>query len=129
LPSWVASLRAPDVLGANVTVPHKEAVLPYLDDLAPNARAIGAVNTIVCCDGRLLGANTDGQGFTRALAEVSFVPRSGDAVLLGAGGAARAVGVALLAGGVRHLTIVNRGLPRAQALARMLLDQPHRDGG
>jgi shikimate dehydrogenase len=123
LAAWVDGLRAPDVLGANVTVPHKEAVLPYLDDLAPAARAIGAVNTVICRDDRLLGANTDGEGFSRTLAEAGFALQRGDVVLLGAGGAARAVGVALLTSGVRRLTIVNRGLPRARALAQMLLDQ------
>jgi shikimate dehydrogenase len=129
LATWVAGLRAPDVLGANVTVPHKETVLPYLDELTPTARSVGAVNTIVHREGRLLGANTDVEGFGRALREAGFAPERGEAVLLGAGGAARAVGVALLAAGVRRLAIFNRGVGRAEALAAMLARQPAPAGG
>ncbi len=124
LRAWVESLRGPDVLGANVTVPHKEAVVPYLDELSPTARSIGAVNTIVHRDGRLLGANTDVEGFARSLLEAGFDPHGADVVLLGAGGAARAVAVALLGAGVRRLVLFNRGLARAEALAALLGDQP-----
>ncbi len=127
LAAWAASLRAPDVLGANVTVPHKEAVLPYLDELAPMARRVGAVNTIVHRDGRLRGANTDVEGFARSLQEAGFAVHGSDAVLLGAGGAARAVAVALLRAGVRRLAIFNRRQARADALVRMLADQPGGD--
>ncbi len=116
LPAWVATLRAPDVLGANVTVPHKEAVLPLLDELLPAARAIGAVNTIVNVGGRLRGENTDAAGFARALQEAGYQQPGGAVVLLGAGGAARAIAHALLEWGVDRLTIVNRHLPRAEAL-------------
>ncbi|HZR99569.1 MAG TPA: shikimate dehydrogenase, partial [Chloroflexota bacterium] len=90
LPAWVVGLRAPDVLGANVTIPHKEAVIPLLDGLDASAQAIGAVNTVLKQDGRLVGANTDAEGFGRALADAGYAPRNGEAVMLGAGGAARA---------------------------------------
>jgi shikimate dehydrogenase len=117
LPAWVAALRAPQTLGANVTVPHKEAVVPLLDALSPTARAIGAVNTIVHRDGQLYGDNTDAAGFLRALDEVGGVPRGAPAVLLGAGGAARAVAYALLQAGIGALAIFNRHAERARALA------------
>jgi shikimate dehydrogenase len=125
LPAWVASLRAPDLLGANVTVPHKEAVLSLLDELTPDARAIGAVNTIVHRHGRLLGANTDVEGFARSLAEAGCDPTGCAAVVLGAGGAARAVGVALLQAGVRRLTIANRTADRAARVVAMLASRGH----
>src|SRR3954449_8966335 len=120
LAAWVAGLRAPDVLGANVTIPHKETIMPLLDGLDGSAREIGAVNTVLKQDGRLIGANTDAAGFGRALADAGYAPVSGHAVMLGAGGAARAVGHALLAAGVRRLAIFNRDVARAQALARAL---------
>ncbi len=120
LPAWVVGLRAPDVLGANVTIPHKEAVIPLLDALDASAQAIGAVNTVLKQDGRLIGANTDAEGFGRALADAGYAPRNGEAVMLGAGGAARAVEHALLAAGVRRLAIFNRDVARARALAGVL---------
>jgi shikimate dehydrogenase len=122
LPAWAASLRAPDVLGANVTIPHKETLIPLLDDLDPSARAIGAVNTVLKRGGKLIGANTDAEGFGRALLDARYTARTGEAVMLGAGGAARAVGHALLAVGVRRLAIFNRDAARAAALASALAD-------
>lgn len=120
LAAWVAMLRAPDVLGASVTVPHKEAVIPLLDELDDSARRVGAVSAIAKADGRLVGMNTDVTGFGRSLAEAGYGPRSGVAVMLGAGGAARAVAHALLAAGVRQLSIFNRDAARARALAASL---------
>jgi shikimate dehydrogenase len=118
LAAWAASLRAPDVLGANVTIPHKETLIPFLDELDSSAREIGAVNTVLKRDGRLVGTNTDAEGFGRALADVGYAPVSGEAIMLGAGGA---VGHALLAAGVRRLAIFNRDPTRATALARALI--------
>ena len=120
LAAWAAGLRAADVLGANVTIPHKEMLIPLLDELDSSARAIGAVNTVLKRDGKLVGANTDAEGFGRALADAGYTPRTGEAVMLGAGGAARAVGHALLAAGVRGLAIFNRDAARALALSRAL---------
>ena len=114
----VASLRDPDVMGANVTVPHKEAIIALLDELMEEACLIGAVNTIENRSGTLVGHNTDAQGFLRALKEgAGFDPEGKTALVLGAGGAARAVTVALARAGVTALVIANRTLERARALA------------
>ncbi|MDP3063910.1 MAG: shikimate dehydrogenase [Chloroflexota bacterium] len=111
------SLRQLDVLGANVTVPHKEAVIPLLDSVDEWARTVGAVNTIVSRDGSLTGYNTDSVGFLQGLAEASFNPRGVSVLLLGAGGAARGVALALAREGVASIAIANRTVQRAQALA------------
>ena len=111
-------MRDASKLGANVTIPHKEAVLPLLDDVDNDARRIGAVNTIVNRGGKLTGYNTDASGFMRALRDDgAFSPRNKRVVLLGAGGAARAVGFALVDAGARSLIILNRGVERGRALA------------
>ncbi len=117
LPRVVEALRDPDVMGANVTVPHKEALLALLDELEEQARLIGAVNTIENRRGALIGHNTDAQGFLKALKEdAGFDPGGKTALVLGAGGAARAVTVALAGAGVKSLVIANRTLERARAL-------------
>ncbi len=113
----VAGLQALSFVGANVTVPHKEAVMSYLDEVIPEAQAIGAVNTIVVRDGQGIGYNTDWQGFLTALSEGGFDPHGKRAVVLGAGGAARAVVYALVQAGAQ-VTVLNRTLARAQALVR-----------
>jgi shikimate dehydrogenase len=123
LAAAVARLRTPEVLGANVTVPHKEAVIPLIDELDDSAKDIGAVNCIVREDnGSLRGHNTDKYGFVRSLREAGFEPAGTSALLLGAGGAARAVAVGLLEGGVSMLSIANRSPERSQSLARNLRD-------
>ena len=115
---FVASLRANTVRGINVTVPHKEAVMPFLDEVDEWAAEAGAVNTIVNREGRLTGYNTDGYGFLRALRESAGLDPAGKrALILGAGGSARGVVQALLRAGVAELGIANRTLERAQALA------------
>jgi shikimate dehydrogenase len=107
--------------GANVTVPHKQAVMPYLDDVAQSARVIGAVNTIVVRQGRLSGHNTDGDGFLAALREAEFEPAGRPALVLGAGGSARAVVYALAQAG-SPVTIHNRTAERAASLVQHLRD-------
>ena len=119
LAARVDSLRAIDVLGANVTVPHKQAVMPMLDEVLPVAESIGAVNTIINRDGLLIGANTDASGFTRSLEqEARFSVARKRALIVGAGGAARAVAFGLAWEGVSELVIVNRTAERAVELAR-----------
>jgi len=112
----IAGVRALGIAGLNVTVPHKEAIIPFLDRLSPEARAIGAVNTVVRRGRRLEGYNTDAEGFLRAVRDMGFRPRGRHAVVLGAGGSARAVAHALVQSGIRRLTILNRHLARAAAL-------------
>jgi len=110
--------------GANVTLPHKEAALAVADDVDPLARRIGAVNTLVVgLDGRLHGSNTDAFGFMAHLSTSvpEWRPEAGPAVVLGAGGAARAICVALLDAGVPKLRLLNRTRARADLLAADLL--------
>ncbi|MCH7735878.1 MAG: shikimate dehydrogenase [Chloroflexi bacterium] len=117
---FVDGLRAPDSLGINITVPHKQAVIPFLDEVDEWATAAGAVNTIVNRDGRLTGHNTDGPGFLRALlVETGYSPQGTRALILGAGGAARGILLALVRGGVDSLVIANRTLERAETLAQL----------
>lgn len=112
LAAAVARLRAAPYLGANVSVPHKEAVARLVDELTGAARAVGAVNTVVRHGARLVGHNTDAPGFLRGLAELGFDPAGAGCLVLGAGGAARAVVWALLGAGAR-VVVVNRDAPTA----------------
>ena len=120
LPERINSLRQPGMLGANVTVPHKQAVMALLDDVSPLAEQVGAVNTIVNNNGRLSGDNTDVYGFATALLEVCPDAANRRVVLLGAGGAARGVALALSQIGVPSITIANRNAGRAQTLCHQL---------
>ncbi len=115
----LAGLRALGVRGVSVTIPHKEAVIPFVDAVEPVAARIGAVNTLVIDgDGRITGYNTDWVGANRALAEVIEL-RGARAVLLGAGGSARAIGFGLLEAGV-HLVLANRTEEKGRRLAEEL---------
>jgi shikimate dehydrogenase len=117
---FVTGLRRAEVLGINVTVPHKEAVIPFLDEIDDWAKEAGAVNTIVNRDGRLIGHNTDGYGFLRALREgAGFQPQGRRVLVLGAGGAARGVVLTLVREGIGQLLVANRTLPRAEVLAQL----------
>jgi shikimate dehydrogenase len=118
LQAAVAGVRALGFLGVNVTIPHKEAVMAYLDEVAPTARQVGAVNTIVNRGGRLIGYNTDGWGFICSLDEAGVKLKGLHAVVLGAGGAARAIALHLALAGVAVLTVSNRTPERARALVR-----------
>jgi len=116
LPSALGGLAALGFRGVNVTVPHKTAVLPYLDAVYPVAQAIGAANTIAIGDGQLTGFNTDWSGFLADLEENEVDVRGRDCVVLGAGGAARAVVYALARNGAR-VTILARREEQAEQLA------------
>lgn len=107
LGSAVQGARAMGFRGFNCTIPHKIAVIPHLDSVADSARQIGAVNTVVKRDNELIGENTDGKGFIESLRTVTD-PRGKRVVVLGAGGAARAIAVELALAGAAHLTVVNR---------------------
>jgi len=118
LEDFVEALRRDDVLGANVTIPHKERVLRYMDEAGEDARRVGAVNTIVRRGARLIAENTDVYGFERAINEAAPAGKMfvGETVLvLGAGGAARACAVVLLKRG-NKVRIANRSRVRAEQL-------------
>jgi shikimate dehydrogenase len=115
----IARLRTDDVLGANVTIPHKEAALRLVDELAPETRAIGALNTIVRRGSVLLGANTDVYGFTAALSESGATLADATVLVLGAGGGARACVYALLERR-NDVMVANRSPERLDALVRSL---------
>ena len=118
LAEGVASLRGESYLGANITVPHKQAVMEHLDEIDELAARVGAVNTIVNQNGRLIGSNTDALGFINSLQNEAGVNVSGlKIVLIGAGGAARAAAHALADEQAGEITIGNRTVERAASLA------------
>jgi len=117
LASFVEQLRQPDYLGANITVPHKSAMLQLVDELEALACELGAVNTVVNRDGRLYGFNTDAGGFLKALnKDGGFDPAEKRAVIIGAGGVARAATFALSKAGIKSLIITDIDLDRARKL-------------
>lgn len=116
----LARIRRADCLGANVTIPHKVAVLAHLDEVDRTAAEIGAVNTIHNQGGRLKGYNTDASGFARALDEARFAVRNCRALVVGAGGAARAVALALAWQECARLTIAARRVDAARDLKRSI---------
>jgi shikimate dehydrogenase len=109
-------LRQGRLDGLNVTIPHKQSVLPALDELSPAAQAIGAANTLYARRGKLIGENTDAPGFLADLERLGFLSGSRRALILGAGGSARAVCFALIGAGWQ-VTVTARRLEQAQALA------------
>lgn len=117
----VRSLKTLGCSGWNVTVPHKEAIIPYLDEIDPLAEAMQAVNTVVVKEGRLHGYNTDGVGFVASLRE-TFPEVGADAEILivGAGGAAKGISYALCRDGFRNVTIANRTYETAEQLSDQL---------
>ena len=115
----VRGLRRLGVAGFNVTIPHKTAVIPFLDDLSPEAGQIGAVNTVVRRDDRLIGFNTDAAGFLISLQrDLGFSPAGRRVLLLGAGGAARAALAALGGAGVEQVVVANRTVFRAEEMCQ-----------
>jgi shikimate dehydrogenase len=121
LEATLAMLSAQGYRGANLTIPHKQAVMAYLDEVSDAARAMGAVNTLTLRMGRLRGYNTDAAGFVGALRQAGFEPEEGArAVVVGAGGAARAVVYGLLQAGMGEVLVLNRTVTRCQALVSEL---------
>ena len=120
LAAAIAGFKAINVVGINVTLPHKQAVIPFLTSISREAELIGAVNTLTFVDGNIHGNNTDAPGVLQALDEdgnTSGTPVGEKVVVLGAGGAARAVVVALALRGVAAITIANRTVEKAVSLA------------
>ena len=119
-----AGLRAMNFKGINLTIPHKVEVLKYLDEIAPDAKLMGAVNTVRRDGDRLIGENTDGKGFLRSLREdAGLDPQGKRIVFLGAGGAARAMTVELALAGAVSISVVNRSAERGESLVQLLNEQ------
>ncbi len=119
-------IKGLNILGMNVTIPYKEKVIPYLEQLSEEAAIIGAVNVIKNDDGRLVGYNSDAMGFASSLKARGISVYDKDVLMLGAGGAAKAIAVALAMDGAHRIRIANRSLERAQALAYLISNSfPH----
>ncbi len=113
----ILGVRAFGMQGINLTIPHKVAVIEHLDEIAPDAALIGAVNTVRREGGKLIGENTDGKGFLRGVRENGGLdPKGKRVVVLGAGGAARAIVAELALAGAGDLLVVNRSLPRGETM-------------
>lgn len=117
----VAGARAMEWVGFNCSLPHKVAVIEHLDELAESARIIGAVNCVSIRDGRLIGDNTDGKGFLASLNKVGD-PSGKKVLLLGAGGAARAIAVELGLVSAAHIMVMNRDPKKAETIAALVRD-------
>ena len=120
----INGMRALHIAGLNVTIPHKMAVIPFLDKLDPLAERMGAVNTIASENGELAGYNTDASGFLQALRAQGVEPDGKSIVILGAGGAAKGISF-ILAGAGASLVILNRTLSRAEELASQIARYYH----
>jgi shikimate dehydrogenase len=121
LAAAMRGMRAFNMKGINLTIPHKVEVLKYLDEVKPDAALMGAVNTVVRIGDKLVGENTDGKGFMRALTQDAKVNPKGKKVLvLGAGGAARSITVELALAGAQQITIVNRSVERGKGLTELI---------
>ena len=117
----ILGVRAFGMRGINLTIPHKVAVMQYLDEIAPDAAVIGAVNTVRREGDRLIGENTDGKGFLRGVrVDAGVDPRGKRAIVLGAGGASRAIVTELALAGVADLLVVNRSPARAEPMVAEL---------
>ena len=120
------ALPALGMRGINLTIPHKVEVVKYLDEISPNAELIGAVNTVVVRDGKLIGENTDGKGFLASLTgEGGFDPKGSRVAVLGAGGASRAICFELALHGAKKIVIVNRNAERGRSLAGEISSKTH----
>ena len=116
----IKGFNALGFMGFNVTVPYKEVVFEIVDHIDSDAQAIGAINTVKIDKGKLIGYNTDGQGFLQSLSQSGFSAYGTKVVLLGAGGSARAIGVAIAGEKPESVTIVNRTFQRAEDLADII---------
>ncbi len=118
----VAGARAIGMRGFNLTMPHKVRAIPFLDGITPAAKLIGAVNTVYLENGRFIGENTDGKGFVEALSMQNISPMGKRVALLGAGGAARAIGMECALAGAARVDIINRDPERGEGLARAIAE-------
>ncbi|RUT24402.1 shikimate dehydrogenase [Asaia sp. W19] len=119
LAAAIAGAKAMEWAGFNCSIPHKIAVLDHLDSIAESARIIGAVNCVQIHDGKLTGNNTDGKGFLASLRKLTD-PKGKTILILGAGGAARAIAVELALAGAQSITVANRSADKAVSIAHLL---------
>ena len=124
----IAGIRAIGMRGLNLTIPHKIAVIPFLDELSPAAKIIGAVNSIRVQDGQLIGENTDGKGFVTSLMETGIELNGRIITVLGSGGAARAVAVECAISGAETVNIVARNEERGKELADLISEKTEAQG-
>ena len=118
----IRGMKATGMKGVNLTMPHKIAVIEHLDELSQAARIIGAVNTVKNCDGRLIGENTDGKGFVKSLTDEGVSLQGKSITILGAGGAAKAIGVECALAGAKKITIINRNEARGRELVHTITE-------
>ena len=123
LEAAVTGAKAMGFKGLGVTMPHKQTIIPYLDDLTPAAEIIGAVNAVYVRNGKWVGDNVDGKGFVGALPQKGKELSGANVTVLGAGGAARAIAVECALAGAKKITIINRTASRGQELAQLIADK------
>ncbi len=128
LEAAIQSVRIFGMKGVNLTMPHKIRVIPYLDELSQAASIIGAVNTVINRNGKLIGENTDGKGFTLSLQDDGVDLTGKKITILGAGGAARAIAVECALAGAGRITIINRSEGHGEELAKLVSEQTPADG-
>ncbi len=124
----IAGMRAIGMKGLNLTIPHKIAVIPFLDELSPSAKIIGAVNSVRVQDGQLIGENTDGKGFVTSLMETGIELKERTVTILGSGGAARAVAVECAISGAQTVNIVARNEETGKELANLISEKTEAQG-
>ncbi|MDO4867651.1 MAG: shikimate dehydrogenase [Clostridia bacterium] len=121
LDAAMAGVRAFNMRGVNLTMPHKINVLKHMDELSEAARVIGAVNTVVCReDGTMFGENTDGKGFVQSLTDAGVSLKDARVAILGAGGAARSIGVECALAGAKAIAVINRNAERGRSLVQAI---------
>ncbi len=120
LSKTVEAMKVLKFRGFNVTMPHKREVMNYLDEVSENAKIIGAVNTVVNQNGKLVGHNTDGKGYVQSLEDEGIYVKEKTFVIAGAGGAARSVAVQLALDGAKKITILNRTIDKAHDIAQLI---------
>jgi len=118
----IFGIKALDIRGCNVTIPHKVNIIKYLDSIDENAKLIGAVNTINNKGGILKGYNTDGIGFVKSILDKNYEIKNKKAMIIGAGGACRSIAIELAANGVKSIEIRNRSLERANEIIKSIND-------
>ncbi|HLR34845.1 MAG TPA: shikimate dehydrogenase [Tissierellales bacterium] len=120
LENLIMGLKSLNVKGFNVTIPHKIEIINYMDEITKEAKLLGAVNTVINADGKLIGDNTDGKGFIKSLKDEKVKVEEKEVLIIGAGGAAHAISISLAINGVKKITILNRKKEKAKILKKKI---------